>query len=99
MTLYLNFPTGWYIALAMVYVPYLILFILRKSYKKKSELKAQFAIASIVLLIAFAIEFVAISLGLWTYFPGNWPLPLWLGYFGAGLLGFQLLKTIEKLIL
>lgn len=98
MGLYFSFPFGWWPVLLMVYVPYLLIFTVRKSYKRKHEVRNQFVIAIFVLAIAFLIEYVAITLGLWRYFPGNWPLPLWLGYFGAGFLGFQLLKILEEML-
>lgn len=74
------------------------LFLQRKSYQNDKELKTQLVFASVILFISFAIEVIAISLNVWAYFPGNWPIILWLGYFGSGLLGYQLVKKIEETI-
>ncbi len=97
MGIYFNFPVGWWLTTAIIYIPYFVIFICRKSYKKKNELTNQlkFGIASLV--IAFLIEFVSISLNLWNYTGGNWPFILWFDYFGAGLFGFQLIKFFEEM--
>jgi hypothetical protein len=43
------------------------------------------------------MEFFAVSTGLWSYTPGNWPVILWPTYFVAILFGYQLLRSIESL--
>lgn len=97
MSIYLQFPTGWWIALGIIYIPYIVLFFQRKSYKNKRELKRQVLFGFTALAIAFVIEVAAINSKIWTYFPGNWPIVLWPAYFGGGLLSFQLIKKIEEL--
>lgn len=98
MGVYLQFPTGWWVIILFIYGLYLYLFLQRKSYEKKGELKAQLMFALIILTISFIIELIGINLKVWTYFPGNWPIILWIGYFGSGLLGYQLVKKIEEMI-
>ena len=98
MGIYFQFPSGWWIALGIIYIPYTILLLQRKSYKNKMELKGQIIFGFIALLIAFVIEVAAIKSQIWTYFPGNWPIVLWPAYFGGGLLSFQLIKKIEELV-
>lgn len=70
----------------------------RKSYQKKKELKNQLLFAIVGLVIAFIVEIIAVNLGVWTYFPENWPITVWILYFGSGLLAYQLIKKIEEMI-
>lgn len=98
MGLYFDFPSGWWIALGIIYITYLLLFLQRKSYKKQAELKIQFLFGLVALCMAFVIEVAAINSKIWTYFPNNWPITLWIAYFGAALLSFQLIKKIEELV-
>lgn len=98
MGLYFDFNTGWILVWLIIYLPYLALLIERKSYQNKKELKSQFIFAIIALLISFILEFVGVSFKLWTNFPGNWSIYLWIAYFGGGLLSFQLIKKIEELV-
>ncbi len=97
MGLYFEFPSGWWVIILFVYSLYLLLFLQRVSYQKKGELKVQLIFAITTLLLAFTIEVIAINLNVWTYFPGNWPVILWIGYFGSGLLAYQLIKKIEEM--
>ncbi len=97
MGIYLQFPSGWWVILAIIYLPYILLFFSRKSYQNKKEIKTQLLFGVASLIIAFIIEVVAISLNVWTYFPGNWPIILWVCYFGGGLMSYQVIKKIEEL--
>lgn len=99
MNLYFEFPAGWWVLFIIIYGLYFFLFFQRKSYQSKSEIKTQIFFSLIALLLAFIIEFLAINLELWTYFPGNWPIAVWLSYFGTGLLGYQLMKKTEESLL
>lgn len=92
----LDYPTGWYIQMTIIYGTLLLVYFLRKSHKNKGEVKKMFLMGTATLIFAFIGEFVGISNKLWTYFPGNWPLPVWIGYFGLGLLGYQFAKLIEE---
>lgn len=92
----LNFPSGWYIQLLVIYSTYLILFFIRKGRKQQNNFKEQLLVASFLLLLAIIGEFIGISLDLWTYFPSNWPITVWIGYFGIGLIAYQLVKLVEK---
>lgn len=98
MSIYLQFPVGWWAVILIIYGLYLLIFLQRKSYQRKGEIKTQLVFATITLAIAFTIELVAVSLKVWTYFPGNWPVILWIAYFGSGLLSYQLIKKIEEII-
>ena len=105
MRIYNEFPPGWWIVFSIVFGLYLLLIILRKGYKRVDELKAQFITVSeaarvfpsfIFVIMSVAIEYIAISTGLWTYFPGNWPIILWFIYLGSGLFAYQMGKFIEE---
>ena len=98
MSLYFEFPSGWWAILAFIYISYLILFLQRKSYKKKNEMKSQYFFSFVAVVVAFFVEIIAISLRVWTYYPGNWPIILWIGYYGSGLLSYQLVKKIEEVL-
>lgn len=97
MSLYLNFPAGWWVIIGFIFGLYLLLFFQRRSYLKEREVKSQLIFATVTLVISFTIEVIAVNFKVWTYFPGNWPVILWPTYFGSGLLGYQLVKKIEEL--
>lgn len=93
MNAYFSFPVGWYVLIAFLLALWLSAGFYRKGFSKK-ELKQQAVFSVISLMIAFVFEFMGISLGLWSYSPGNWPVILWLAYFSAALAGYQLLKLV-----
>lgn len=62
------------------------------------EVKEQFALAFVGLFILSLMEFFAVSMNLWHYVPGDWPIMLWPTYFAAILFGYQLLRSTEALI-
>lgn len=97
MSLYFEFNPGWILVWAIIYLPYLFLLIQRKSYNKK-EIRVQFIFAIIALLLSILTEFVGVSFKLWTNFPGNWSIYLWISYFGSALLAYQLIKKIEEMV-
>lgn len=97
MGLYLELNPGWIWVWSIIYLPFLYLLILRKSYQNKKEIRAQFIFATVTLLISILLELVGVSFKLWTYFPGNWSIYLWISYFGSALLGYQLVKKIEEI--
>ena len=96
MFMYFAFPSGWWVLLGMIFIPYLILFFLRDGVSRHNEYRPQLLFAVSALAIAFLMEVAAVSLGLWNYVPGNWPIVLWPAYFGVGLLGYQIGKVIER---
>jgi len=76
-----------------------ILMVLRRNWKVSHEVKEQVLLALGGMVSLALMEFFAVSTGLWTYTPGNWPIILWPTYFAAILFGYQLLRTIERLFL
>lgn len=95
MSTYLNITSEWLLLLGVIYGIYLTVYFYRKN-KKPKESKNQIKMAAATLLLSFLIEYIGVSSGLWTYFPGNWPISVWLGYFGVGLAGYQVFKLIEE---
>jgi hypothetical protein len=73
--------------------------ILRRNWKVRHEVKEQVLLALGGMVSLALMEFFAVSTGLWTYTPGNWPIILWPTYFAAILFGYQLLRTIERLFM
>lgn len=98
MSVYWQFPAGWWVISVIIYGLYITLFLQRKSYQKPKELKNQLVFAIVTLALSFVIELAAVYLSVWAYFPGNWPIILWPMYFGSGLLGYQLLKKLEEIV-
>lgn len=96
MGIYFDLSFGWILILLILYVPYLFLFWKRKSYKSKKEIKGQLFFGLTAFFVAAIFELIGISTKLWTYIPNNWPIALWVAYFGAGLWGYQIVKKIEE---
>ena len=96
MGLSFEFSPVWWMVISIIYVPYVLLLVSRRSYKKPAELKIQLLVAFASLLLSILVELVAVTAGLWNYTPRNWPIILWFGYFGSGLLAYQLVKAIEE---
>ena len=92
-----DFHAGWYIQLLIIYSTYLILYFIRKSRKSKNDFKNQIIFSVAFSLLCLIGELIGISLKLWTYFPINWPVTVWIGYFGIGLFAYQLVKLIDEL--
>ena len=97
MTFIINFPSGWFVELFVIYLTYFILFFIRRSRKSKTDLKSQFIFSIGFLLLCIIGEFIGVGLKLWTYFPSNWPVTVWIGYYGIGLFAFQLVKLVDEL--
>jgi len=71
---------------------------LRRNGQVKKEAKEQVLLALGGMLALALMEFFAVSMNLWSYTPGNWPAILWPTYFVAILFGYQLLRSIERLL-
>src|SRR5258708_30222787 len=94
MGLTFHFSPVWWVIILIIYIPYFLLLIQRRSYKKPLEVKIQIIFAFVSLMVSIVIEFIAVSNNLWDYTPSNWPIILWFAYFGSGLFGYQLIKKI-----
>jgi len=98
MTLLFSFSTGWLLQLFVIYSTYFLFFFIRKSRKGKTNFKEQFYFALGFLLLCYVGEFLGVSMKLWTYFPSNWPVEVWIGYFGIGLFSYQLVHLVDEVM-
>ena len=76
-----------------------VLIVARRKWNAKQEVKEQVFLALGGMTSLAMMEFFAVSTGLWNYTPGNWPVILWPTYFVAILFGYQLLRSIERVLL
>jgi hypothetical protein len=65
----------------------------------RHEIKEQMLLALGGMIAMALMELFAVSQGLWNYTTGNWPVILWPTYFAAILFGYQLLRSIEGLLI
>jgi hypothetical protein len=98
MNLVLDFNSGWYVLLSAFLISWAVLMLLRRNGQFKREIKEQVLLALGGMSALVLMEFFAVSMDLWAYTPGNWPLILWPTYFVAILFGYQLLRSIENLL-
>ncbi len=97
MNLIFQFSQSWYVIFFGFLLSWLFLFIRRKSYKDKKEVKKQLCLGFISFFILVAMEIFAVKMDLWHYTPDDWPIILWPTYFVAVLFGHQLLKAVDKI--
>mgnify|MGYP001571374395 CR=1 FL=1 len=96
MNIYLSFSPSWFVLLAVLAAIFFALFVYRKSYSKKSEVKQQLVVGIILVLFSAGIEILVVGMKLWNYTDGNWPVILWVAYFFSGLMAFQVVKFITE---
>jgi hypothetical protein len=94
-----EFNSSWYVLLFAFLAAWAALSVARRRWQAKHEVKEQVFLAFGGMLSLALMEFFAVSTGLWNYTPGNWPVILWPTYFAAILFGYQLLRSIESLLL
>ncbi len=99
MNVFFNFNSDWYVLLFAFLGGWLALTIVRRRFSSWHEMKEQMLLAFGGMVAMALMEFFAVSTGLWSYTPGNWPVILWPTYFVAILFGYQLLRSIEGLLL
>jgi hypothetical protein len=97
--MFFNFNSSWYILLFAFLGAWLILTFARRKGNSWHEMKEQMFLAFGGMIAMALMEFFAVSTGLWSYTPGNWPVILWPTYFVAILFGYQLLRSIERVLL
>ena len=97
MNVIFNFNSDWYVLLFGFLAAWVILMIARRKWLARHEIKQQVFLAFGGMISLALMEFFAVSTGLWSYTPGNWPVILWPTYFVAILFGYQLLRSIEGL--
>lgn len=99
MNVFLDFNTSWYALLLAFLGAWAVLLFARRKWKAVHEMKEQMFLALGGMISLAMMEFFAVSTGLWHYTPGDWPVILWPTYFAAILFGYQLLRSIEGLLL
>lgn len=97
MELIFDFNSSWYILFFAFVASWAILLLLRRNHIEK-EIREQIFIGTSGLMSMVVLELFAVSVGLWEYMPGNWPVILWPTYIAAILFGYQLLRSIETLL-
>jgi hypothetical protein len=98
MNVFFDFNSSWYVLLFAFLGAWALLMVARRRWTRH-EIKEQVFLALGGMTALGLMEFFAVSTGLWNYTPGNWPVILWPTYFAAILFGYQLLRTIESLLL
>ncbi len=99
MDVIFDFNSNWYVLLFAFLAAWGVLMVVRRKYQGRREVKEQVFLAFGGMVSLALMEFFAVSAGLWNYTPGNWPVILWPTYFAAILFGYQLLRSIEGLLL
>lgn len=99
MNVFFDYNWSWYILLLGFLGAWAILTIVRRKHNAKHEIKEQLFLALGGMISLGLMEFFAVSTGLWNYTPGNWPVILWPTYFVAILFGYQLLRSVERVLL
>jgi hypothetical protein len=99
MNVFLDFNSSWYVLLFAFLGAWALLIVVRKKFNSIHEIKEQAFLAFGGMISMAMMEFFAVSTGLWNYTPGNWPVILWPTYFVAILFGYQLLRSIELVLL
>jgi hypothetical protein len=99
MNAFFDFNSSWYVLLFAFFAAWATLMFVRGKLLAKHEFKEQALLAFGGMCSLAMMEIFAVSMGLWSYTPGNWPVILWPTYFVAILFGYQLLRTIEGLFL
>jgi RsiW-degrading membrane proteinase PrsW (M82 family) len=98
MNLIFNFNQNWYVLFSAFIVSWALLMFVRRKRQTRKEVKEQVFLAFGGMLSLALMELFAVSMNLWHYTPGDWPVILWPTYFVAILFGYQMLRSIEGLL-
>ena len=99
MNILFDYNSSWYVLFFGFLAAWAILMVIRRKGSAKREVKEQLFLATSGMIALALMELFAVSNGLWSYTPGNWPVILWPTYFTAILFGYQLLRSIEGVLL
>jgi hypothetical protein len=99
MNIWFDYYSSWYVLFFGFLVAWAVLMVVRRKRGVKREVKEQVFLAFSGMFALGLMEFFAVSTNLWHYTPGDWPVILWPTYFTAILFGYQLLRSIEGLLL
>lgn len=94
----LQFSSNWYYLFGTFLLGWCIITLLRKKQFDLKEAKQQILLGALGTSSLVSMELFAVSTNLWNYYPANWPVILWPTYFAAILFGYQLLRTVERVI-
>jgi hypothetical protein len=89
---------NWYTLFFAFLIAWFVLLLVRRKCGHKIEVTEQAVLALSGLFVLTLMEFFAVSMDLWHYVPGDWPLMLWPTYLAAILFGYQLLRIIEAAV-
>ena len=82
---------AWYALLAA----YMAVWLIFRSANKSRNFNS-LAMGAATLAVALPTELFAVNAGLWNYAEGNWPWILWLTYFAAGMMGYEIAMFIRR---
>jgi len=98
MNILFDYNSSWYVLFFGFLAAWALLMFVRRKRSAKKEVKEQMFLAISGMIALALMELFAVSNGLWSYTPGNWPVILWPTYFTAILFGYQLLRSIEGVL-
>jgi drug/metabolite transporter (DMT)-like permease len=98
MNVFFDYNSSWYVLLLGFLAAWAILLVVRRKWSSH-EIKEQMLLALGGMVAMAMMELFAVSTGLWNYTPGNWPVILWPTYFAGILFGYQLLRSVERVLL
>ena len=98
MSFSIVFSPSWYILFSAFLLGWLFLTLARRKHTPAKERKEQLLIGILGSCALVSMEVFATSTNLWNYTPSNWPVILWPTYFMAILFGYQLLRTVERIV-
>jgi hypothetical protein len=98
MNILFVYNSSWYVLFFAFLLGWGVLLLVRGKLQAKHEMKEQAFLAFGGMISLSLMEFFAVSMGLWNYTPGNWPVILWPTYFVAILFGYQMLRSIEHVL-
>ncbi|NLF89318.1 hypothetical protein GX563_10920 [Candidatus Bathyarchaeota archaeon] len=98
MNVFVDFNASWFVLFFGFLAAWAVLMVARRKFNARHEVKEQLFLAVGGMISLIMMEFFAVSTGLWDYTPGNWPVILWPTYFVAILFGYQLLRSVERVL-
>lgn len=93
---YWTWNPWWYFQLALGLFVWLSLFLYRKSWKRKNEIKGQIIFGFVSLGMNLLSDTVGVLSNLWHYAGGDWPAIIWPLMFIVGVAAFQLFKFVDE---
>ena len=99
MNVVFDYSSSWYFLFFGFLLAWLALAVARRNRRCKGEVREQIFLGLGGMAALGLMEFFAVSTDLWHYTRGDWPLILWPTYFAAILFGYQLVRSIENVLL